>query len=147
MRITIIVFFLLLYVVSGCKDDCYPFQEPELKILFYDNNKEVFPRFKRVYGVGSSQNLSPKDNYYRLPISLNSDSVSYLFENANRTDTLTLFYKRNFYFDSERCGYVTEIAQTTVPYTSFTTVLSLIFTEQPALFSRRQNIYEISIQL
>jgi hypothetical protein len=67
-----------------------------------------------------------------LPISLHADSVTYLFDGESRTDTLTIFYTRRFFFESEKCGLVAEIENNTLERqvrTSFAGA-SVVFTEE-----------------
>lgn len=45
---------------------------------------------------------------FQLPISLNADQTTYIFDFENRTDTLTLSYERLFYHQ-ESCGFVVDV--------------------------------------
>jgi hypothetical protein len=109
-----------------------------LKVIFSQTN----PSFQRVYGLGGKGNVSKKDGYYYLPVSLRADSVTYIFEHSLRTDTLTIFYSRNFFFESERCGYEVELASGSVT-TTFTDAL-VNFTDREGFFERSR--YEVIIE-
>lgn len=122
----------------NCKRDCFPSQEPVLKVIFFQTN----PSFERIYGLGGKGNIFKKDGYYYLPVSLRADSVTYIFEHSSNTDTLTIFYSRNFFFESERCGYEVELAGGSVT-TTFTDA-RVNFTDREGFFERSR--YEVIIE-
>jgi hypothetical protein len=121
-----------------CERDCFPSKEPELKVIF----SQATPSFQRVYGLGGNGNISRRDGYYYLPVSLRADSITYIFEHPPRTDTLTILYSRNFFYESERCGYEVELLESEV-HTTFTQA-SVSFTNTDGFVERSK--YEVFIE-
>lgn len=89
---------------------CPPTSEPLFSIQM---NSQVPFVIRGITAVGakSDSSLLPTSaltlNNYKvvdLPLSLHADSVQYYFDLGNRTDTLTLYYKRDFFYD-KACGF------------------------------------------
>jgi hypothetical protein len=93
-----------LLVSLKCERKCNPHKEPEMKAMFSQKNIS----FQQVYAIGGKGNIAKKNGYYHLPVSLLADSVTYIFENPSRTDTLTIYYTRRFFLEFERCGHEVE---------------------------------------
>ncbi len=105
MKFIIRLLLLILPLLSlKCERECNPYREPEMRALFSQKNIS----FQRVYAVGGKGNIVKKNGYYHLPVSLQADSITYIFENPLRTDTLTIYYSRRFFFEFERCGHEVE---------------------------------------
>lgn len=100
----------------GCFD-CGPQRELTASLYINKGQKPAIP-LRRVYALGAlDQQIFQKqvEDFntgnpfpdFTFPISLNADSTTYVFEFETRTDTLTLFYKRDFYY-KDKCGFVTD---------------------------------------
>ncbi|MBL4651692.1 MAG: hypothetical protein JKY53_02350 [Flavobacteriales bacterium] len=63
---------------------------------------EVLPHIERDDTLYSYQ-------VYHLPIDMNLDEVTYTIQSALRTDTITLYYTRSFYYQDSKCNYVIDI--------------------------------------
>lgn len=111
----LLIFVIISFMFSSCKE-CDPSSEPTVEVDFFDNSTEsqIDPPYKSIHGVGNDNkiyaDLSSKPFHYNLPLALNSNSVSFILENEERTDTITFNYKRNPYFQSSECGYVIEFS-------------------------------------
>lgn len=105
------IFVLIFYVLQSCQEKCESQETSNLTIFFFDKDTgmSLNPDFTRVYGLNSIQDLEIMDNTTSFPLSLQSDSSVYIFEKEAQKDTLTINYTRNFYFQSNKCGFVVEI--------------------------------------
>lgn len=88
---------------SSCLPPCSPTSEPQAQTYFrtnkgYTSISTISPRVTIKPGFNSTVES--------LPISLSQDQLSFVFANSRQSDTLSISYKRNFKFESERCGYV-----------------------------------------
>lgn len=125
MKIIILLFFLAL-LLSGCID-CGPQKELTIRLLI-----NAYPDtflLKKVTAPGAidlsifdaqvksnaSQSYYNQSRDFTVPISLNADSTTYIFEFENRTDTLTLFYSRDFYY-KDGCGFVVDAKYPNTPF-------------------------------
>lgn len=108
--------FLIFFGSYGCSD-CGPQKELSASIYINKGKEHVIPLTK-VYALGAlDQQIFQKQvedfntgnpfPSFNFPISLHADSTTYVFEFEIRTDTLTLFYKRDFYY-KKNCGFVTD---------------------------------------
>lgn len=74
-------------------------------------------RVDTVYGAGATGKLlqnpaqaSPSQfTFYQLPVNLNADSTRYILRIDGRQETVTVFYRRKFYYKSRQCGYVYDL--------------------------------------
>jgi hypothetical protein len=134
-------------LLAGCKDECFPAYEPELKVTFLLGPDTPALEVGRIYTPGGRE-VAFREGHYFLPLSLHADSVTYVFESPNRSDTLTLFYTRKFYFESRRCGYVVQIEPgydaTGRPSRGTLGVSDVTYSDY-ILFSGRRNVNEITI--
>lgn len=107
----ILTFIISLNLFSSCTDECESQETSIINISFFDKNTGISlnPNFTRVYGLGSIQDLEVSGNTASFPLSLQNDSSVYIFEKETQKDTLTVQYERNFYFQSNKCGFVVEI--------------------------------------
>jgi hypothetical protein len=85
---------------------CLPSSEPEARVYFqttknYATISTINPTIVITPGINSTSE--------NLPISLSNDKLTFVFANSTRSDTLSFAYKRNFKFESARCGYVVAI--------------------------------------
>lgn len=103
--------FLLISLLYGCID-CGPQEELVAGINIYGDSLKLI----NVHALGATDQhlflpLNQLNNnpsgYFDFPISLHADSTTYIFEFENRIDTLTLFYKRVFYY-RKGCGFVVD---------------------------------------
>lgn len=93
--------------------------------------------YKKVEVLRSGTYDSIPDLDY-FPISLVSDTTSFVFTDIeNNTDTLTISYERNFYFQSKACGYVLDIEDMkSESQTTFKDVyIEHVYNEYPILYS------------
>jgi hypothetical protein len=106
---------LLILILYGCLD-CGPQKELTVGINF-NRGKDTL-HLKKIEAIGAQNqqifkkqvadfNTSEQFPDLSLPISLNADSTTYIFEFDNRVDTLTLFYLRDFHYKNN-CGFVTD---------------------------------------
>ncbi len=118
----------IILVLYGCTD-CGPQQELSVSIRFDRTKDSLY--LNQIHAIGALDQKSFKEqteyfNKYQefsfagLPISLLADSTTYVFEFNNRTDTLTLFYQRDFYY-KENCGFVVDTKRPTRPEESKST--------------------------
>jgi Family of unknown function (DUF6452) len=85
---------------------CLPSSEPEARVYFQINkNYTSIACLNPKIVITPGLNSTIED----LPISLSSDVLTFVFANSTRSDTLSFAYKRNFKFESQRCGYVVAI--------------------------------------
>ncbi|CAA9224100.1 MAG: hypothetical protein AVDCRST_MAG56-570 [uncultured Cytophagales bacterium] len=133
---------LAAFLLAACKDECYYAQEPELKLVL-----DPGTRFRRVYSP-DGRDVPVRNGRPVLPVSLHADSVTYLFDGETRTDTLTIFYTRRFFFESEKCGMVVEVTGQGLRQdvrTTFTNASVVFTSDEWGLGPNRRNIYEVRI--
>lgn len=106
---------MIILTLYGCID-CGPQQELSARINFLTAKDSL--HLKQIYALGAlDQKIFQEQTAYfnryddfslaGLPISLLADSTTYVFAFDNRTDTLTLFYQRDFYY-KDNCGFVVD---------------------------------------
>lgn len=85
---------------------CLATSEPHARIFF-----QVSKNYTRISTINPKIVIIPGINSIAedLPISLSNDQLTFVFANSTRSDTLSFAYKRNFKFESQRCGYVVAI--------------------------------------
>lgn len=114
MKNTLLLLIIICPFLNSCRD-CGPQAEPEISIFFSSfgsesltlnkihalnaQNQDVFQEQNNQSNIGSHS--------FFFPISLHADSTTYIFEFENRIDTLTIFYKREFYH-KHNCGFVVD---------------------------------------
>jgi hypothetical protein len=110
----LLLILLLSLVQYGCTY-CGPQQEPAVDLQLGGQ----VSRLRSVHAVGT---LDPnhlksligtdlqKVSYLTLPLSLHADSTTYIFEFEDRKDTMTIYYKREFYH-KDKCGFVVDLAK------------------------------------
>lgn len=119
---------LLILILYGCID-CGPQKELTVSINFNQGKDSL--HLNKVEAIGAlDQQIFQKQvvdfntaNPFpdlTLPISLNADSTTYIFEFDNRMDTLTLFYQRDFHYKNN-CGFVTDTKRPASRYESKST--------------------------
>jgi hypothetical protein len=100
----------------SCTEECGITAEPTLAIQFgFLRNK---PNFTEIRALGSTKNI-PKEGIEAstqeiygdmyLPLNLNDDHTTYIFEQLNRVDTFTVFYQKNVYDINKKCGYILDL--------------------------------------
>lgn len=110
MRLLIPGFIVVLFLgLFGC-EKCGIVSEPVLLVSF-KNPVSIFQRVRVLESLKES--LSQQDfsssTAITAPINLNANSTTYVFERANRTDTLTVFYQQKVFNASNSCGYVLDL--------------------------------------
>jgi hypothetical protein len=96
-----------LFFFSHCgPQPCLPNSEPEVRVSF-----RTPKNYTTISTINSKIVITPGINstYETLPISLANDQLTFIFSNSKQSDTLSFGYKRNFKFESQRCGYVVSI--------------------------------------
>lgn len=116
--------FLLCFVVLagclsglwGCKN-CGPSAEPLLYLSVWSDTPA---RLDTLYAPDSrgpmpaqpySTTAPTTGRQLTLPVNLNADSTRYVFRLSGRQDTVTVFYRRDFYYRDRGCGYVVNLYQ------------------------------------
>ncbi|MEO6684763.1 MAG: hypothetical protein ABIN24_02320 [Dyadobacter sp.] len=109
----ILLILLSAFLLSGCID-CGPQAELSVR-LSISSYPDTF-QLKKVTAPGAldlsvfqqkNGEYNSTSGSFTFPISLNADSTTYIFEFKNRTDTLTLFYSRDFHY-KDGCGFVVD---------------------------------------
>jgi hypothetical protein len=103
-----------LFLVSflGACEFCSFKEEVQLKIL-YSSNIVDKPIFLEILAEGANKpvvlqrgdSLGDIFSKFSLPVNTNADSTRYIFKRENRTDTLTIRYKREFKMVGNGCGF------------------------------------------
>ena len=107
-----IVFFSTLMVLFSC-ETCGIAVEPTVSVTL---PQSINSNITKITIVGSNkdwENLNAID--YELPLNLNADHTTYVFTQLNRTDTLTIYYKRKIYNASKQCSYIIDLEQPDMP--------------------------------
>jgi len=109
--VKLLTFIFLLVTLFSCQEECESQATSIVRILFFDKSTgdNINPNFTKIYGLDAQQDLELNGNLAEFPLSLQGDKSVYIFEKDAQKDTLTLEYNRNFYFQSNRCGFVVEI--------------------------------------
>ena len=129
----IVVLGLLMLLLTGCygksMEDCDPPKALQLRLGFYklgESNTRVIidTSFTSVYAAGTGAELRSRriDNHYYLPVPVKGGQVSYILEQEDRQETLTLDYAVSGYIVDTECVPVLQIRaisvvpeQTTIP--------------------------------
>ena len=121
------LFILLLISLSaftGC-NYCEDRKEPEARVIFSISKIDTFlvnsqlvidtfyydtlPPYEKIFELHTQQELDPVNWDFQIPFSLHTDSVTFVFQNGQDSDTLGLAYDLDLHFQSRKCGYVAEI--------------------------------------
>ncbi len=113
--------------IMSCQPTCGIVAEPTLSLNFVSM---LSPKFTKIKIIGTTKDLpnsntatpSLRSQYGNifLPIDLNSTSTTYVFEQPNRTDTLTVFYRVVIKKIDLYCGNFLDIDSTaTKPKSTF----------------------------
>ena len=125
--IKLYIFFCILFLIlclSKCPE-CPPTGPVNIKLIFKSKTDSslIDTIFYNVYGIGGNGSIYPDNKgistTYELPLSLVSDSVTYVFDSYTNKDTLSLSYKRRGVFISEDCGYHVYTDSINIYYTTF----------------------------
>ena len=139
------IFFILTgLVLTGCRDECFYSREPELAVVMTPDPMGENFRFEKIYSPGGKEVVSRQGKYF-LPVSLHADSVTYLFQSPGRIDSLTIFYTRRFFFESEKCGFVAELENVSTGRPVRTTFRSAWVTFSESKYGVRSNVYAVEI--
>ena len=136
-----LIWLLAGLLLAGCKDECFYAKEPELTLVV-----EASCPFRRIYSA-DGRDVPTRGGQPVLPLSLHADSVTYLFDSENRTDTLTILYTRRVFFESERCGLVTEFEHRTQERWVRTSFDDAYVVFSDSKWGIRRNVYEAYIYL
>jgi hypothetical protein len=137
-------------LLTGC-DNCEDEAERKFGLLFYRNGVQEKPVFNEVYGLGGKGNIAlGADSLYRLPISLHQDSSTYLLKNSlGEADTLTIRYKRDFFFQDKHCGFRVKFSDFASGASTTYDEVQVIGTENSGglIFGALEDVYEVRIDL
>lgn len=107
--------------MGSCKETCGIIAEPTLSLNFINM---ATPNFKNIRIVGATKDLpnsgtatpslSGQYGNIILPINLNSNNTTYIFEQPNKTDTLTVYYQVVVKEISLTCGNILDIDSTAI---------------------------------
>lgn len=92
--------FLFICVFLFSCTDCGDQSAPLAKIVFTGHY------YQHVKGVGIDDSLNIELYNYRYPLSIDSDTTAYVFYDTTNFDTLIFKYRRNFIFESNKCGFI-----------------------------------------
>lgn len=122
-----IIFILSAVGVQSCID-CGPQAELSARIYFGEDSLIL----DSIYALNAvsqeairqqTDNFTPQHYYsISLPISLVSDTTTYVFQFSERTDTLAIYYQRVFRYKGG-CGFITDAQEPTTVnkyYSTFT---------------------------
>jgi hypothetical protein len=141
----LLLILLLSPLLHSCKD-CGPQQELDARVSISGQPS----RLNKAQAIGAlSQdifnNLADKElrttHTFDVPISLHTDSTTYIFEFENRTDTLTIYYKRKFYH-KDGCGFVVDLVESAGDRTYQSTFSKVDVSFQPYVLSERKRFYK-----
>ncbi|ANQ52193.1 hypothetical protein MY04_4858 [Flammeovirga sp. MY04] len=131
------LFLLLCFsiLLPSC-EECGVSSEPKVSI-YNEDGRHLEDHFNKVEVLRNGKYESIEIIDY-FSISLVSDTTSFVFTDIeNNTDTLTISYERNFYFQSKACGYVLDIEDMkSESQTTFKDVyIEHVYNEYPILYS------------
>lgn len=116
MKTRVVLFFTVVCAVClcSCGEPCPPDSEHSFYLTI---NSQQPLKLKKVEAVGAIDTsfLYGVDYYegkfwqMNLPLSLHTDSVTYIFDFDSRIDTLTVFYQRDFEHQ-DKCGFVMKVS-------------------------------------
>jgi hypothetical protein len=119
--LTIASLIALCLGIGGCKESCGVVTEPTLSLNFVNM---LTPSFKNIRIVGATKDLpnsgtakaslSGQYGNIILPINLNANNTTYIFEQPSKTDTLTVYYQVAVKEISLTCGNILDIDSTTI---------------------------------
>lgn len=133
MKVQLLLITICAVWLSGCGDSCPPDSEPNFRLTISSEEPLKLQNIKAIGAIDTSflSNVGYYEREYlslNLPLSLLSDSVTYVFNFDSRIDTLTVFYKRDFEREEE-CGFVLKVAQPkSQPYRSTFRQVDVYFT-------------------
>jgi hypothetical protein len=145
---------LLFFIVGICAtiglwncEVCGISREPMLGVSVYNSNGSAMI-FTKVKVLGAKKEFINNDYRQGLPLNLNANSTTYIFEQATRTDTLTVFYEKVIEDKSTKCGYVLDIKRPTSGQAFKTTFknLSINYIPYYSLRGQEGGIY-VSVKL
>ena len=120
MRFRWLSYFLLFisFLVLLACEDCGPTDEPILTLAI---QSQMPIQIDTQYGVGAVgrllQKVNLQSNSFQLPLDLNADSTRYILLMDGHSEAITVFYKRDFHYRSNMCGYVFDLEKPDAPFT------------------------------
>jgi Family of unknown function (DUF6452) len=100
--------WILLIGCASCTKRCCDGSE-KAPTLELQTCSSIRPSDFTIYALDEKKKPQLVPNWSVLPISIISDTTTYIFSRGQKSDTLTLSYKRKFYYESERCGFMVQI--------------------------------------
>ncbi len=112
-RLTLLILIVISVTLCAC-EDCGPTDEPTLYLTI---QSQIPFRVDTLYGLGATGQFAGRpdfsstaiSNYQLLPLNLNADSTRYALTIDGRSATITVYYRRNFYYKNPQCGYVFDL--------------------------------------
>ena len=126
----ILLFIFVVILFNSC-EDCEDSSAPIASIRIHNQN------YSHAKGLGKIDYGNSKNEHY-YPLSINSDTTVYVFYDSLNYDTLAFSYRRNFVFESNKCGF-------TVTLDSFK--LLELSTFQDVQFSISEDTYNYPVKL
>lgn len=94
---------VLLFGLGACSEECDTNEEFSIEATFY--GADMLPG--RIYALdGNGNDIPLSGTKCSLPVDLSSNITTYVFEYSGHSDTLSLWFDREYYFQSKDCGYV-----------------------------------------
>lgn len=90
-----------MFLFSACKN-CEDTSEPLATIYFEGKS------YERAVGISAGKTV-PLSNIDDLPLSIASDTTTYILFNGESSDTLAIKYNRIFEFESYECGFTVKL--------------------------------------
>lgn len=138
-----LLFLFLLVILASC-EHCGPQKELSLRIYLHGDtlkldsisalnalNQTTFREQVKLQSPGSRQ--------FDLPMSLLADSTTYIFAFKSRTDTLTVFYKRDFSYKNG-CGFIVDAHSPDSPTRTKSTFKKVNVTYEPYVSNKPPSI-------
>lgn len=114
MRFIFICFFCVGLGLGGLLVSCEVCgisSEPSVSLNFSSaTTSGRQPIFTKIRVLGASKDsIAFGFGTAQLPINLNANSTTYIFERPSKTDTLTVFYAKKVFDTTPKCGYVLDL--------------------------------------
>ena len=129
-----LLFLFLLVILASC-EHCGPQKELSLRIYLRGDTLKLdsISALNALNQTAFREQIelqSPNSRQFDLPMSLLADSTTYIFAFKTRTDTLTVFYKRDFSYKNG-CGFIVDAHSPDLPTKAKSTFSKVDVTYDP----------------
>ena len=116
--VSLVLTVSLVYLLSGCRKNCGPFDEPRLELSIVTTSAVRLTEIYALRTVSMAPALTlpastsaPNRAYWmlNLPLNLTADKTQYVLVSTARRDTVTVNYRRTFKYEDAECGYVVTV--------------------------------------